>query len=280
MSSSNILRCSVRLVTSRPSTLVASSRPSILVHSTLLPLSGRPLSTSCALLAHVRIQKPNRAPWYRQRLLAVTKPKWKTHHETTDDLWKQCEHAATEEEREVWQDHTNQLEKLYAREMVQLFEKSKMIVFFHTNPISDHKFRAAWQDGRRIGAELKRYNHRIGKYGLRGTQWENCLHFFMNYKAEYLEQSMLFFPELNPKALIKYERKVAEFHILGAVVENRILSRGELISLVDMPSLDEMRAELSALLQSPAREVTRLLGANQQQLSTNLQQYIDDNSKK
>jgi len=268
MSFSNLLRCSGRHFPS----------PGSWLNPVLKPV--RCLSTSSSLTAHVRIKKPNRANWYRQGLLAVSKPQWTPEQETTENLWRECEYAEREEEKEVWMDHTDQLEKLYAREMMQMLERSKMVAFLHTNPISDHKFRVAWQDGRRIGAELKRYNLRIGKYGLRGTQWENCLHFFMNYNAEYLEQPMLFFPEINPKALMKYEKKVPEFHILGAVVENRILSRGELIELVDSPSLDDLRAELSSILQSPAREVTRLLGANQQQLASNLQQYIEDGSKK
>jgi len=261
-----------------------SSAPLLRCFPRLIPTSGQmasPLLPCTRQMSNmVRIQKPNRAGWYRQNLLAVSKPKWTPKHETTEDCWQDCDYAKMEEEKEEYKNDTNQLDKLYARQMMELFGKSKMVAFFHTNPLSDHKFRTAWQDGRRIGAELKRYNLRIGKYGLKGTEWENCLEFFMKYDADYLEQPMLFFPEMNPKALVKYEKKVAEFHLLGAVVENRILSRAEIIGLVDMPTLDQVRAELSAILQSPAREVTRLLGANQQQLSTNLHQIIEDGSKK
>lgn len=263
--------------------LLPASRQTILSSRQTITSSRQTIPSSRQMSSMVRIQRPDRAGWYRQQLLAVSKPKWTPKHETTEGLWEDCEFAAMEEEKVAFKNDSNQLDKLYARQMMELFHKSKMVAFFHTNPISDHKFRTSWQDGRRIGAELKRYSKRIGQHGLQGTQWENCLNFFMNYDVgykDYLEQPMLFFPEVNPNALIKYEKKVLEFHLLGAVVENRILSRAEIIALVDMPTLDHLRAELSAILQSPAREVTRLLGANQQQLSTNLQQYFEDGEKK
>ena len=118
-----------------------------------------------------------------------------------------------------------------------------MVAFFHTNPITQRNFKKAWQariyvtaiwnsmynlvyfqDGRRIGMDLKHYNIRIAKYGLRNTQWENCLRFFMDYNVEYqreyLEQMMLFSPEVKPAQLLKYEKKVPDFFLLGAVVEN------------------------------------------------------------
>ena len=31
------------------------------------------------------------------------------------------------------------------REMVELFERSKMVAFFHANPLKKNKFRIAWQ---------------------------------------------------------------------------------------------------------------------------------------
>lgn len=222
-----------------------------------------------------RIKKPDRANWFRQRLLAVSSPKWEWEHKTTEDLWRDCAYSE-KADRQQWLDETNELEKIFAKHMVEYFEKSKMVAFFHSNSIAKCNFRKAWQDGRRIGMELKRYSLRVGKHGLRGTQWENCLHFFMDHEAEHLRQAIMFSPEVNPKQLLKFERKIPEFHLLGAVVENRIVSRDQLVQMVDMPSLDQLRGELVSVLQSPASRTTQLLGSNQQQLTANLQQYTKD----
>jgi len=223
----------------------------------------------------VRINKPKRATWFRQTLLAVSKPEW-DKHEPLEDIWRNCEHARKEEEQREWNDHINQLEKFYVREMVELFEKSKMIAFFHANPMKKNTFRTAWQNGRRIGMELKEYHHRVGKAGLKGTQWENCLHFWFKFPGEMNLQPILFSPNLQPDKILKYERKVAEFSLLACVVENRILSRKDLQEMVKMPGLEDSRAELVSILGYHQQNTLRLLQSNQQLLSTNLNQLIKD----
>lgn len=162
--------------------------------------------------------------------------------------------------------------------MVDLFEKSKMVAFFHSNPTKRNNIRTAWQNGRRVGMELKEYQYRVGKAGLRGTQWENCLHFWFKFPGEMNLQQILFSPTLEPDKLLKFERKVPEFTLLGCVVENRILSKKQVQELVKMPSLEQTRAELVSILGHRQQQTLSLLQSNQQQLTTNLNQLIADQS--
>ena len=134
------------------------------------------------------------------------------------------------------------------------------------------------QNGRRVGMELKEYHHRVGKAGLQGTQWENCLHFWFKFPGDMNLQPILFSPEVDPAKLLKYERKVPEFTLIGCVVENRILSRRELQEMVKLPSLDQSRGELLSILGHQQQRTLQLLQSNQQQLSTNLSQIIKDAS--
>ena len=55
--------------------------------------------------------------------------------------------------------------------------------------------------------ELQRFQRRVGVAGLRGTKWENCLHFFINFPGEHT-QPILFSPKTDPKKLLAYEKKV------------------------------------------------------------------------
>ena len=140
--------------------------------------------------------------------------------------------------------------------------------------------------------ELQRFQRRVGVAGLRGTKWENCLHFFINFPGEH-NQPILFSPKTDPKKLLAYEKKVLpskvcptsssflmlqvpEFQLLAAVIHGRILSKAGVQELVTMPDLATQRAELSALLTFNQRKTLSLLGANQQTLSTNLDQYVKD----
>ena len=70
--------------------------------------------------------------------------------------------------------------------------------------------------------------------------------------------------------------QVPEFQLLAAVIHGRILSKAGVQELVTMPDLATQRAELSALLTFNQRKTLSLLGANQQTLSTNLDQYVKD----
>lgn len=227
----------------------------------------------------VRVNKPKRATWFRQSLLEISKPVW-VEEQTSQNIWRNCQHALKEEERREYDDHINELEKFYVSEMVEHFEKSKMIAFFHANPMKRNNFRIAWQNGRRVGMELKDYHYRVGKAGLLGTRWENCLHFWFQFPGEMNMQPILFSPNLDPEKILKYERKVPEFVLLGCVVENRILSKKELQEMVKLPSLEQSRGELVSLLGYHQQQTVQLLQSNQQQLSTNLSQIINDASSK
>jgi len=226
----------------------------------------------------VNITKPHQPDFFRKKLLAYSKPYW-DENVCIEDEPKDCKWMEKREEKVKWDDHVNQLEKFYVQEMMDLFHSSQMIAFYYTNPIPNCNFRKAWQNGRRVGMELKRFNIRIGKSGLRGTEWENCLKLFHSFPGDANEQPILFSPEVKPKALITFEKKVPEFHLLGAVVHGRILSRAGVIELQNIPDLTTQREQLVALLGANQTKLTQLLGSNQQQLASNLEQFIKDKSE-
>ena len=62
------------------------------------------------------------------------------------------------------------------------------------------------------------------------------------------------------------------------MVENRILDRGEVDKLAKMPPIESILGETVAILNSPAQKTLGLLNSSQQALSTNLSQYIKDQS--
>jgi len=223
----------------------------------------------------INITKPHQPDWFRKRLLAVSKPEWDETNPIEDEPLN-CQWVERLEEKARWDDHVNQLEKFYVLEMMDLFNSSQMIAFYHTNPIAKCNFRKAWQNGRRMGMELKKFNIRVGKYGLRGTKWENCLHFFHSFPGDINEQPILFSPDTKPKSLITFEKKVPQFHLIGAVIYGRILSRAQVLDLENVPDLTSQREQLVALLGANQSKLVQLLGSNQQQLSSSLEQLIKD----
>ena len=128
--------------------------------------------------------------------------------------------------------------------------------------------------------ELRRFNLRVGKAGLMGTEWENCLHFFFKSFDHDHETPIIFSPEVKPKQLAAFEKKVPEFHLIGAVAHGRILSRKQLIDLNNVPDLDTQRQQLCSILSSNQTKLSSILQSNQTQLSRNLEQIVKDNCDK
>merc|ERR1712110_651466 len=122
-----------------------SSPPFLRVTRSLLAATPSPTplpSPGQIRFKRVNIQKPRRPDWFRQQLLAVAAPRY-SPPQTIEELPDSCEMAAKKEEEREWKEHINQLEKFYVQEMVEMFEKSEMIAFFHTNPIKE----ADWRKG-------------------------------------------------------------------------------------------------------------------------------------
>ena len=63
-------------------------------------------------------------------------------------------------------------------------------------------------------------------------------------------------------------------------MENRILSKDELVHVASLPPLDQLLGQTVSLLGSAASKTHSLLSSHQQELSSNLQQYIKDQQEK
>lgn len=149
--------------------------------------------------------------------------------------------------------------------------------------------------------ELKDYNLQSAMAGLEGTRWENLLHF---WRTNVTNQYLTFGDQVNPKQLLSFEKKSPflfligkarlyhwlviisdypprlfnPFVLPGAVVEGRILDRGQVQELTALPSLEMLQGELCSILQMPARKTSSLVGRQAQVLSQQLEQYMKDQS--
>jgi len=248
-----------------------------------------PLCVAGTQLNQVRYKKPDlkehrHAFWERMQILEFTKPRFETKHETTEDLWQECPREEELKEIHETKYKANELESLYAAQMREYFESSPIIGIFHVNPIKYRPQRMAWQNARRFGFELKKYNNRICREALKGTKWEDVVLFHTEMGRMETQFAFCLEPadKADPAKLLAYDKKVPEFVLLGAIVENRMLDRAGLTHAATNlypRGIESLHAELSTILQTPTRKLSQLLGRNQQKLSENLQQYIKDQNK-
>ena len=104
-------------------------------------LSCRGLSTGPALCNRPNIRHPRHPTYERLQLLTLAEPHWSIKHETTEKLWQDCPLEREKRLKKVL-NGPNPWEMLYAKELEELLEGSKMTGIFHTN-ISSKRSRHA-----------------------------------------------------------------------------------------------------------------------------------------
>lgn len=108
----------------------------------------------------------------------------------------------------------NAYEALYVKDLVNYMETSKMIGIYHFNAIGTRNYRKAWQNARRLQMNLETYEPVMVKGALDGTRWENLL-FFLKGTNPKDGQRFAFCPEILPKSLLQFEKKVPEAYLMG-----------------------------------------------------------------
>lgn len=257
--------------------------------SSKLELPFLPLCVAGTQINQIRFKKPDiykhrHAHWNRMQLLEFAKPTYNLKHATTENLWQECPREKELKQKSIKIQKANELELLYAAQMRDFFERATMIGIFHVNSIKTRAQRVAWQNARRHGMELKKYNNRICREALRGTKWEEVVMFLAEMGI--METQFAFdvgpVDQVDPARLLAYDKKVPEFILLAGIIDNHMLDRAGLTHAATNlypRKIESLHAELSTILQNPARKTSQLLGRNQQNLSENLTQYIKDQQK-
>jgi len=240
--------------------------------------------------ANTKTHRP--AVWERFEVLELAKPVLpNAEAPNTADLWKGCP-KEEEDRRRVQRFFTpDPLGVLYGQELRHHLEQSPMVALFQGNSMNHFNQRKNFQNARRANFEYKAYSKIITQDVLIGSKWENLLHFTTGSVRDChfaftrkIDRHLNVLPDevrLEPRAqdLLNFIKKSADLVFLCAVVHGRIIDKAQLTKLAGMPGIDTLRGELSAILQTPTRRTAQLLGANQQKLSIQLEQYVKDRNE-
>jgi len=259
-----------------------------------------PEASGCVRTLHLTSTTNNRqantkkhrtAVWDRFQILELAKPVLpELCPEDTSQLWKECPKEA---EDRLWIESRfkpNPLEALYMDELRKHLEESPMVAVFQGNSMNHFNQRRNFQNARRCNFEYKSYTKKMTQEVLVGSKWENLAHFTRasiddchfafsrqldNQRNPLPDEIRL---EPRPKDLLNFIKKSLDLVFLCVCVHGRIIDKSQLTKLADMPGIDSLHSELSAILQTPARRTSQLLGSNQQKLSVQLEQYVKDNT--
>lgn len=132
-----------------------------------------------------------------------------------------------------------------------------------------NELRSAMRDA---GGQIKVIKNKLTKIALNGTP--------LSAIEEYLNgPSMLAYsddPVAAPKIAIKFAKENDNFVVLGGSLPEKKIDLGEVEHLASLPSLDELRAKILGLINTPAGNIASLVNTP----GTNLAQVVKAFSEK
>ncbi len=151
-----------------------------------------------------------------------------------------------------------------------------MVGLFHINPIKAEDYFKAKVAFHKSNMHLKVYGKSVMRRALSDSKYEALVPLFD------INSCMVF--SKDPKkvgTMIKIIKKIPQMHLIAGIVEDRLLSKNELVEYSKMPDLTTVRAQFVAVLQSCAGpQIVQNLETHQQQLVNLLDAHVRENGKK
>lgn len=122
---------------------------------------------------------------------------------------------------------------------------------------------------RAAGASFKVTKNRLARRALMGTQFEGLDGLFKGPTAIAYSKD----PVAAAKVVVDYAKSNDKLAIVGASLGNQVLNADGVKALATLPSLDELRAKLVGMIQTPATRIAGVLQAPGGQIARVLSAY-------
>lgn len=153
----------------------------------------------------------------------------------------------------------------------ETFEGAELVVVTHYSGLTVAEMGELRGQMREAGASFKVTKNRLTKLALAGTKFEGLSEMFSGPTAIAYSSD----PVSAAKASVNFSKSNEKLVVLGGAMGEESLDVNSIKALATLPSLDELRAKLVAListpatriagvLQAPAGQVARVIGAHAQ----------------
>jgi large subunit ribosomal protein L10 len=148
------------------------------------------------------------------------------------------------------------------------FNDAAVVVVTHYKGLSVPEITELRTEMRKAGATFRVAKNRLAKLAVEGTAYANLGSLLSGPTAVALSSD----PVAAAKVANAYARKNDKLKIVGGGLGSTVLDPAAVKALAELPSLDEVRASLIALLQTPATRLATLLQAPAAQVARCLSQ--------
>lgn len=172
----------------------------------------------------------------------------------------------------------NPYERIIAREVKNWFDHSQMVAVLHVNPISGEDFFKARVAFHKNGMQLKKYGSSVLKQAINDTPYEVLLSL---QRCKTACTAFAFCTEHNNvSTIMKILKKIPQMMLLCGIVENRLLSKNELVEYSKMPDISIARSQIVNVLNMAAGQLVQNLESHQSNLVNILDAHVREGEKK
>lgn len=140
-------------------------------------------------------------------------------------------------------------------DMRQRLEASSLVVVARQSGLTVDEVTKLRRDMRAANAEFKVLKNTLAQIAVKGTKLEGLTDLLNGPTA--LAYSVD--PVAAAKALVTFANKNDKIQVVGACLDGKVLKQAEVKALATLPSLDELRSKLIAVISAPATKLATLL---------------------
>jgi large subunit ribosomal protein L10 len=139
----------------------------------------------------------------------------------------------------------------------QVFEEATIVVVTHYSGLTVSDMTDLRGRMREAGASFKVTKNRLTRLALKDTDFENLNDLFIGPTAIAYSDD----PVAAAKIAVNFSKDNEKLVVLGGAFKGEMLDVGAITNLAKLPSLDELRGKLVALIQTPATRIAGVLQA-------------------
>ena len=137
----------------------------------------------------------------------------------------------------------------------QTFKDASIVVVTHYSGLTVAEMGVLRNKMREAGANFKVTKNRLTRRALEGTQYEGLSGMFTGPTAIAYSED----PVAAAKAAVSFSKENKKLIVLGGAVGDEKLDTNRVKALASLPSLDDLRAKILSMLQTPATRIASLL---------------------
>ena len=145
--------------------------------------------------------------------------------------------------------------KIYIKEMRDFFSKTSSVFVTHYQGLSVKQIDKLREEMRKHGILFRITKNRITKLALEGSKFKKLENLFSGPTAVAFSEDAI----TSAKILTKFAKSNSNLKIIGGIMEEKPLSVEDVEKIATLPTLDEARAKIVAILTSPAKKIMSIL---------------------